>query len=432
MLFQKEWDDAGLASMQRAGELEVFVEGFDLFSFPDNTRLLTFDAWRFIDRMCKKYRGRIDAVLSGDEQFGTLIGAVIAERLGLPGPDARSIARAQHKQLCRVIQRESTPSASVAAAPLPFALADPRVRDPAAVAAAVAGIGLAFPLFIKPVKATFSVLARRVENATELARHLTFSWFERLVIDRLVAPYAAIAQRLIELPCDPTRMLLETPIDGMMVNVDGYAFQGEIRIIGMVDELMYPNEAGGTKHFLRFDYPSGIGGPVREKLALAATTVLRKIGFSNGFFCCEFFVTADGEVRFIEINPRLAVQFVGIYRDVEGLDIYRMMIAIASGRNPNTVPRVPAIGGAAASFVFRRFDGLPAPAARAEGVAWLKHHHPTAELTTYHKSGGGLAREYKWLGSHRYALLNMSAPDRPRLFSEFETACAQLGWPCVT
>lgn len=430
LLFEKEWDSGGLAPIVRAGELEVFTEGFDLFSFPDNARLITFDAWRFVDRMVAKYRGRIDAVLSGDEQFGTLIGAIIAERLGLPGPDARSIARAQHKFLCRTIQREATPEATIAAAPLPLALGDPRVRDPRVLSASVREIGLEFPLFVKPIKATFSVLARRVANAEELERHLSFSWYERLIIDRLVAPYAAIAARLLELPCDPTRMLLETPVEGRMVNLDGYAFAGDIRIIGMVDEIMYSRPVAGAEHFLRFDYPSKQPAAVRARLIDAATRVLRAIGFTNGFFCIEFFVTADGGVRFIEINPRLAVQFVGMYRDVEGLDIHRMMIAIATGRDPRGVPKLPVRAAVAASFVFRRFDGQPAPPARPEGVAWLKANHPSAELTTYHKHGGGLAREYKWLGSHRYALLNMSARDETSLFDAFAEACARLGWPC--
>ena len=42
---------------------------------------------------------------------------------------------------------------------------------------------LPFPLFVKPVKATFSVLARRVDSFAELRRHLRFGWFERLVAE---------------------------------------------------------------------------------------------------------------------------------------------------------------------------------------------------------------------------------------------------------
>jgi hypothetical protein len=429
ILFEKEWDGSGFGALARGGEIEVHVEGFDLFSFPDNARLLGFDAWRFVDRVCEKYRGRIDGVVSNDEQFGALLAAVIAQRLGLAGNDPLAIVRAQHKLVCREVQALAVPEGAVRSAPLPCTLADRRARDAAEVERMVRSLGLAFPLFVKPVKATFSVLARRVDDAGQLARHLAFGPFERLIIDRLVAPFTAIASRLAALPVDPAGVILEEPVEGLQVNVDGYAFDGEVRVIGVVDELMYPGEAGGAKHFMRFSSPSSLEPRTRARVVDCTERLMRALGFRHGFFNCELFVRADGSVRFIEVNPRLAVQFVSMYRDVDGLDVYRMLVALAVGRDPALVPRLEGGAGAAASFVFRRFDGRGAPAARRAGRSWLATAHPLAELTTYHKRGRSLAREYKWLGSHRYALLNMSAPTPAALQRAYEEACERLGWP---
>ncbi len=430
LLFEKEWDGGGLAPMVKSGELCLYTEGFDLFQFPDNARLLTFDAWRFVDRICAKYRGRIGAVISANEQFGALLAAVIAQRLGLPGADPAAACAAHHKLVARAIQHRLAPHATVPSLALPFELGDPRSYDEQALSDALTGLGRGFPLFVKPIKATFSVLARRIDSAHELARHLRFGPFERLIIERLVRPYAQIAKRLIDMPCDPTRMLLEESVDEHQVNVDGYVFNGEVRVLGLVDAWMYPREAAGAKHFLRFSYPSIVQGAARERVTALTRQIVEAIGLRHGFFNCEFFVCRNGDVKFIEMNPRVAAQFVAMYRDVEGLDGYRMLVDLAAGRDPAATPRLWRKHGASASLVWRKFDGttgaMPAPGA----LDWLATQFPHARLAMFHKRGRGLAREYKWLGSHRYAVMNLSARDERALNAAFERICLRFGWPC--
>ena len=437
LLFDRDWDGRAFAPLAHAGEVQLHAEGFDLFSFPSNARLLGFDAWRFVERVCAKYRGRVDAVVSNNEQFGALLAAVVAQRLGLPGNDPAAVVRAQHKLLCRQLLRDALPPAlremAVPAQPLPFALDDPRVQSPAEIGAAVRALGLSFPLFVKPVKAAFSVLARTVHGADELARHLTFRRFERLVIGRLVRPYAQVAARYAALPCDPTAMLVESPCDGLQVNVDGYVWQGQTRIVGVVDECIYPPQVAqpgaGARHFARFVNPSRLAPAIRARVEAAARRAVAAVGYTHGFFNCELFVLPDGRLRFIEINPRLASQFVAMYRDLEGLDIVRMVAALAAGRDPAAVPRCAPVAGAAASFVFRRFDGHAAPPPAGGAAGWLAARHPGSELFTFHKHGRGLAREYKWLGSHRYAVINHSAADADALEAEFIQICSRFGWP---
>ncbi|GAB4466455.1 MAG: hypothetical protein OHK0044_06340 [Burkholderiaceae bacterium] len=430
VVFGKEWDRGAFAPQLAAGEIELAFEGFDLFRLPANARLLAFDAWRFVDRICAKYGGRADAVLSNNEQFGALLAAVIAQRLRLPGNDPRAVALAHHKLACREAQRRVAADAVPRFAPLGIALDDPRAHDARALQAAVAASDLGWPLFVKPIKATFSVLARRVDSAQELARHLRFGPFERRIIRRLVRPYAQITAQLAPGLVDPAGMLLETPMAGHQVNVDGYVFRGAVRIVGMADALTYPNEANGARHFLRFAYPSRIGADVRARIERLTRLLLAELGFAHGFFNVEFFVRADGRVQFIEVNPRLASQLADLYRWVDGHDIYRMLVALACGRDPATVERLAPVAGAAASFVWRKFDGtgtdrLPTRTDRD----WLAQEHPGARLMLYPKRGAALAREYKWLGSHRYAVMNLSADDEAQLRARYEAICSRFGWP---
>jgi hypothetical protein len=48
----------------------------------------------------------------------------------------------------------------------------------------------------------------------------------------------------------------------------------------------------------------------------------------------------------------------------------------------------------------------------------------------YPKRGADLAREVKWLGSHRYALLNVPGRDREEVFARQRDICATLGFDC--
>ncbi len=430
VVFGKEWDRGAFEPQLAAGEVELAFEGFDLFRFPGNARLLAFDAWRFVERVCASYAGSVDAVLSNNEQFGALLAAVIAQRLCLPGNDPRAVVLAQHKLACREAQRRVAADAVPRFAPLGFALDDPHAHDARALQAAVGASDLAWPLFVKPIKATFSVLARRVDSAQELARHLRFGPFERRVIRRLVQPYADIAAQVAPGLADPAGMLLETPIAGRQINVDGYVVGGNVRLVGMADALMYPNEANGARHFLRFAYPSHIAGHARERIERLTRLLLAELGFAHGFFNVEYFVRPDGRVQFVEINPRLASQLADLYRWVDGRDIYRMLVALARGRDPETVERLAPVAGAAASFVWRKFDGTSADRLPTRtDLRWLAREHPDARLMLYAKRGRALAREYKWLGSHRYAVLNLCAGDETQLRARYAAICARFGWP---
>jgi len=45
------------------------------------------------------------------------------------------------------------------------------------------------------------------------------------------------------------------------------------------------------------------------------------------------------------------------------------------------------------------------------------------------KDGHGLARDFKWLGSHRYGIVHLGGRDRADLCQRAERASRLLGWP---
>jgi len=113
VLFAQEWDRLALADPSLSDRYDFIHSGFDLFRFPQNARLLTFDVHRYVDRMVRLARREgVAGVISPHEQFGTLIAAEVAQRLGLPGPHPRAILTAQHKYFARAAMARLIPDAT--------------------------------------------------------------------------------------------------------------------------------------------------------------------------------------------------------------------------------------------------------------------------------------------------------------------------------
>ncbi len=417
ILFGKDWDREALQrfAADSAQPYQFYFEGFDLFSFPSNAQLLSFDIWRFVQRLTQRYAGKIDGVVSNNEQFGSLCASLLAQSLGLPGLSVVSALTCQHKFLARQQIAAILPNAVPQFAIFPYQL---RATD---------ALPLPLPFFVKPVKATFSVLARSIETRAALQRLLDFAPWETFLIKRLVRPFNQVMRRVLpDIEADAHHMIAESPLAGVQLNIDGYVRHGKVTLFGMVDEIMYP----GTHAFLRFTYPSRWQNQLHQRIQQASETILAQLGYDHGCFNLEFFYDESNDsLKLIEVNPRMSTQTADFYRLVDGIDAYAVNFALATVLPLPSASSVPPAFGAAASFVFRKFDGttcdrLPSAAQRA----WLAQTYPDARLMMYAKTGRGLRREYKWLGSHRYAVLNLAGFDHADVLQRLDHICQQLGW----
>ncbi len=413
-LFTYDWDASGLARLAPQWRFEH--AGFDLFSFPSNARLVGFDLQRFVDRLARRARRENwVGVISHHEQFGALAAALLAEKLGLPGTKVEAVLACQHKLHARQVLEQVCPEANLRYAELPAAYGEDIAQ------------GLSYPAFVKPVKAAFSVLARKVRSRAELQAHTRFGFWELWVIRRLVEPFERISRQRLPQAGTAHRMLLEEPIHAAQYNLDGWVKDGQVHLLGVVDAVMYP----GTQAFMRFDCPSRLKPEVQQRALDVARRFLQAVGFDHGFFNMEFFHdAATDRLAVIEVNPRLASQMADLYRRVQGLDAHAMALALAVGDDPLTVPRVAPSAGAASSFVYRALaaDEVPSmPGALA--VSKLYASFPDALLLRFHKDGSALERDFKWLSSHRYAVMHLGGRDEHDLRERCIRASALLGWP---
>ena len=420
LLFAYDWDRIGF---DRHASRHVFDHaGFDLFSFPDNLRLIGFDLDRFAARTAYHARRRgWSAVLSHHEPFGALAAAMVAERLGLPGVPPEAILAAQHKLHARRVLASVAPEACLAFAGLDLDYGEP-------VPERLPG-DFEYPVYVKPIKAAFSVLAREVGSRSALQAHTRFDWRELWVIRHLVEPFDRVCRERLPQAGSAHRLLLETPVDPAIpqFNLDGWVFNGQVHALGVVDAIMYP----GTQAFMRWEVPSRLPASVQTRALDVARRFLGAIGYSLGFFNLEFFYdAATDRLTVIECNPRLASQFSDLYRRVQGIDAHAWSLALALGEDPRLLHREDPTARAAASLVYRAFDanGLPAMPNRTLRAAWQRQF-PDGLLLAFGRHGYSLQRDLKWTGSHRYGIVHVGAQDPAQLEARVEAASRMLGWP---
>lgn len=412
VLFAKDWDRLEFSRPEYRDRYTFIHEGFDLFRFPDNARLLTFDVFGYINSLARRFRReRIDGIVSNNEQFGAVIAAVLAEKLGLPGNDPRAVITAQHKFYARTQYARIAPEATPRFAAFPYSI---RGRD---------DFPFELPCFVKPVKATYSVLARRIDRFEDLKRHLSFWPFEKLIIKRLVKPFNDLLGWYTDCRVDTHHMIAEELVDGVQLNLDGYVHEGRVHTLGIIDANMYP----GTQAFASFEYPSRLPADVQARMSALAEKIISGIGYRHGFFNAEFVWNPDsGRITLIEVNPRMASQLAYLYEGVDGINLYRMNLELALGETPRLAREAPLFGHAA-SFALRKFDGKPLAAEPTpEALSQMSRQFPDARLMLYLKSGAALAREMKWLGSYRYAVLNMGAATAADLYRHYADVRARL------
>jgi hypothetical protein len=412
VLFPDEWDRAAALDPRHRDRYEFFFEGFDLFSFPDNARLFTFDALAFVERLVRRYAGRrLDAVVTSDEQFGPFLAALVCERLGLPHTPLATILTIQHKFYARTAFERIAPEANAKFGLIRRGFDHPR------------DVPIAFPFYVKPAKAAFSVLARRVDSFAQLHRHTRFGWFEGAIIDKLVQPFADVLRAHSDLTEDPFSMVCEEIARGPQVTANGYARDGKVTMLGTIDSVMYP----GTDHFQRFQYPSALPAETLRRVDALAVKLMEGLGFRHGMFNVEVRIDpATGQLRIIEINPRAAGQFYDLFERVDGYCLFEALLDLESGRDP-VIRHRAGREKHAASFVLRDLtgEGLSRWPSRRE-VAALEARNPGMHVMIYPKRGADLKREMKWLGSYRYGVFNVGGATLEEMFGRFHRVCKQI------
>lgn len=269
------------------------------------------------------FAGHIDAVVGYWDFPTVLMMAVLRRRFGLRGPTLESVLKCEHKYWSRLEQAKVVPDHVP-----PFALVDPFDDD------ALAKLDLAFPFWIKPVKAHSSLLGFRVNNLRDFEYSIERI---RAGIGQFARPLDVIMSHA-DLPehiagIHGRHCIAEKIISaGRQCTLEGYVFEGNVRVYGIVDSVRGRNRSS----FERYEYPSRLPKHVQLMMTDIAATVIKSIGLDNSPFNMEFFYEGKRDrIWLLEINARISKSHSPLFDKVEGAPHKEVMIDVALGRCPD-------------------------------------------------------------------------------------------------
>lgn len=407
-VFETAWDRRQLELCRDAwdGKLEL------VFPEPSDTECdADFDVLAFIERAVGGAFGRIDAVLSASDYPGATVASAIATRLGLPGSRPERVLRASHKYYSRRAQREVVPDAVPR-----FALVRP---------GSSAQVPLPFPVFVKPVKGSYSVLARRVKSPSELEDFLAEPEVREFTNDYL-AIFNRLVAALTPFEYDGRWLLVEELLHGRLVTLEGFVCDGDVELLGIVDSVLHPQGS-----FARFDYPSSLPPEVQARMQRIARLVIRQLGLDWTLWNVEMIWDAKRDsVHIVEVNPRICGQFADLYQKVDGTHGYAVALSLARGIRP-MLERGTGRYRLASSHPLRvlepvRVAQAPQPADVAAAAALFPQTLVWNEVATGDRLEN-FSRDEDG-ASFRYGVVNLGADTAEEREQRFGAVCARLGY----
>lgn len=272
----------------------------------------------------------------------SLLTAMLARRLGLPGPGLEAVLGCEHKYWSRLQQKQVAPEH----VPM-FEAVDPFDDE------AIDAIGVDYPFWIKPVKGFSSHLGFRVGNRGDLDRAIAEI---RAGISEIGNAFNGFMEHA-EVPPEVASIggnhcLVEGLIGGSQCTLEGFMFGGRMHAYGIVDSFRYPNGSS----FSRYQYPSGLPRRVKMKMTELAEAVLGLNGLNNNAFNMEFFWDRRRDrIWILEINPRISQSHGDLFQKVDGIPNHQVVVDLAMGVQPQWQPGDGEFRRAAKLFL-RRFS----------------------------------------------------------------------------
>ncbi|WP_372366730.1 acetyl-CoA carboxylase biotin carboxylase subunit family protein [Candidatus Uabimicrobium sp. HlEnr_7] len=395
VLFPNDYDIFFL-TQQRFPDCNFFFEG----SGDIVAHLEQFSIDHFIEKTTNKYQD-IDGVICTQDYPGMLVAAILAFKWQLPTCRPETTIVLQHKYYSRLLQQECLPDNTPRFMPLSL---EQNFDD----------WDFGFPCFIKPVKSVFSFLASRIENKEQLHNFVDKS---KEQLRSFSKPFNDALKHYPQFCIDANHFIVEEVLGGLQVTLDGFSWNGDVSITGIVDSVTYP----GKESFHSFEYPSKLPKQVQDRMIHMAKTFMLHTKYQQGMFNIEMFYDKDRDkIDIIEVNPRMFFAAADYFEKVDGLNTYNMCLDIAVGREPN-IPSTIGKFKVAATFTPRLFeDKLVRRIPSSENIKKIKRQFPDMILKIEHKVGQKLSDTVQSTGSYKYAVLNLGGNSWGDLYQRFQ------------
>lgn len=356
----------------------------------------------------------IDGVV-GMNDSPALISAIITDKLNLPGPTLLSIVHTQNKYSSRRLQRESVPNHTPQ-----FMLGSQFLAG--------TNFASSFPVILKPIRSNFSVNTYVAKSAQQL---------QQLVPSSMAAIKGANAQYcklLTEVGISESSayealddVLIEGYVSGEQYTIDGYIYQGKVGFLGVTLSEFLPN----TLSFSRFTFPCFFTPEIENKIHNGIEKCLLEAGFDNMMFNVEFRLNKDtGEMFIIEINTRIAAQFIHLISKVTGQSPFEYMVHIALGEDPQQITSSSSNNyNLASSCVLRlQEDALVTRVPTPEDIAAVYAKYPDVVIINFAPLGQKLSDIEQDTYTFRYAWVNIPGSSRDDIEQKLADIKPMLGY----
>jgi hypothetical protein len=315
------------------------------------------------------FSGSVDAIVSYWDFPSSALLPLLRRHYGLPGPTLAAVLKCEHKYWSRLEQARAVPECVPS-----FQAVDPDDE------AAVEGIRIDYPFWIKPVKAHSSQLGFRIDTP-EMLREVLPRIRDR--IGRFGRPFDEVSAHT-DIPDEVASVtghhcIAESIISaGRQCTLEGYVQNGHVHLVGLVDSIRDQRQ---RSVLLRYEYPSRLPDAVQQRMLDYTRRLIAQIGYDDAPFNIEFYHdTQHDRIWLLEINSRLSRSHAAIFQLVDGAPHFQVMVDVALG----ITPRMPhgegryAVGAKQMLRVFE--DGVVRRVPTAEEIQRVEARFPGATV----------------------------------------------------
>ncbi len=341
----------------------------------------------------------ITSLYNTDDYLGSIYTSVLAHERGIKSAPLGAVLLCQHKYYARIAQQqyasEVTPE---------FAIVRHDYQDEVAQ--------LGFPFFIKPVKAYLSVFAQQIHSQKELDEYFQ----KTRVSEQFLIPFNWAIEKYTDYEYDGTYFIAEKVLQGKQVTLEGYIYEGEVGLIGIVDSVLIPN----TISFERFVYPSSLSQSVQERMFESAKKFVSGIELDMTLFNIEYMYNEQtDELHIIEINPRMSAQFCDLFAMVNGVSNYDVQYDIALGRKPTVHKK--GLFQISASLVGRQlYDQKVISAPTQDDLKNAQERFPELQFYPWVATGDKLSDVLQDGTSYVYGWIHLGAQNEHELEAKYQ------------
>lgn len=408
-------DDANAPMLRTIREADQ-MRFHSLLSFDEVVRAETYDVEQWVDRAREQladFPEPVDAIVSYWDFPSSVMRPLLREIVGLGGPSLESILRCEHKVWARMEQKASVPEQTPG-----FSAFDPLGDDP------WSQIGIEPPFWIKPVKAHSSHLGFRIDTKADFDQALPKI---RSKIGRFGTPFDWVLGQA-KLPAEVQGMgggtfIAEEIISkGRQCTLEGYTWQGEPRVYGVVDSV---REGRYGSSFGRYQYPSRIPKGVQGRMEEAARRFIAHVGLDRTPWNAEFYWDEEEDhLWLLEVNTRCSQSHAPLFWHVDGRSHFEVMVDLGLGREPR-MPQGEGRYATAAKFMVRVHepDGRVRRVPGEQDLERLRELAPDTLVKLAVEEGTRLSEmQHQDSYSYEIATIFMGAQDTEELERHYERA----------